>query len=42
MDLKGHRRLRHDRGALSIDGINYDNDPESDPFKELRKKMKEE
>ena len=42
-DLRGHRRKKEQpEGPLSIEDPNYDDDPESDPFKELRKKMKEE
>ena len=39
-DLKGGRKQRVEKGNTILP--NYDDNPESDPFKELRIKMKEE
>ena len=38
---KGHKRLRHER-VVNLEDPNYDDNPDADPFKELRIKMKEE
>lgn len=39
-DPKGHRRAKQERA--SVDDPDYDENPDSDPFRELRKKMKQE
>ena len=41
-DPKGHRRQKAEKDAQNIEGPDYSKNPDADPFRELRKKMKQE
>ena len=41
-DPKGHRRQKAEKNISDIEGPDYSKNPEADPFRELRKKMKQE